>query len=470
MVSETARDWAVAEFGTARMKDDRWRRRLVSMGAQVARRPGGTVSEVFNDAAARQGAYGLLESGGVSRQEIAEAMFAGGARRCAEFPFVFAPVDGSSVSLTDVRRTKGFGSVGNHAHGARGLKVMSALLVSPSGVPLGLGSQVWWTRTGAPKKKNHKKRPTEEKETQRWLEAAEQTRETMGANAPETRLWFQLDREGDAWPIILNLGKAPEWFTVRGNHNRNVTLADGSRIRLQTLLGRQRIACTYPLSVSAGPGRSERTATMTVRGCEATLAFRNELTGERFSKTLNVVLAQEEGTTPAGEKPIRWLLLTNRQISTVEELKQVLLGYAQRWKIELFHRTWKSGACEVEQMQLRSVEAAEKWATVLAAVAIKIERIKQLSRTEPLRPATDEFTPVELRAIALVRFGEKAPQHCPKGTVPTIEQAVRWLAEIGGYTGKSSGGPPGSMTISRGLREVLTVARVLALTAKGSGL
>lgn len=460
----------MTEFGAAKMRDTRWRTRLVAMAAGAARRPGGTVSEVFNDAAGRQGAYGLLESGRVTREQIAEAMFASGARRCAELPFVFVPVDGSSVSLTDVTRSKGFGSVGNHTHGARGLKVMSALLVSPEGVPLGLGAQVWWTRTGAPAKKNHKTRPTEEKETQRWLEAVQQTREVMRVWAPKTRPWFQLDREGDAWPIITNVGGAEEWFTIRGNHNRVVTLADGSKSRLQVLVEGQPVSCTYELPVSAGPGRSARIATMVVRGCEATLALRNELNGERLSKTLKVVLAREEGSAPAGEKPIRWLLLTNRPISTVEELKQVVQGYGQRWKIEVFHRTWKSGACEVEEMQLRSVAAAEKWATVLASVAIRIERIKQLSRTEPLRPASDEFTPVELKAIVLLRFGEKAGQHLSKDIVPSIEHAVRWVADIGGYTGKSSGGPPGAITISRGLREVLTVARVLALTAKKGGL
>lgn len=432
------------------------------MGAQAARRPGGTVSEVFNDAAARQGAYGLLESDEVTRSAIAETMFAAGARRCADLPFVFVPVDGSSVSLTDVARSKGFGSVGSRACGARGLKVMNALLVSPDGVPLGLGSQVWWTRTGAPKKKNHKKRPTEEKETQHWLEAMQQTRNVLHDEAPQTRPWFQLDREGDAWPIITNVGMAEEWFTIRGNHDRRVTLPDGTKVRLRTLISRQPLAGTYPLSVSAGPRRAERTATMAVRACTVTLDFLNTITKERLAKTVNVILAREEGTTPEGENPIEWLLLTNRPIGTFAEMTQVVLGYAQRWRIEVFHRTWKSGACKVEQMQLRSVGAAEKWATVLAAVAVRIERLKMLSREQPDQPASLEFTPVELRAIVLVRFGEKARQRLADGTVPTMAQAVQWVAEIGGYTGKSSGGPPGSVVISRGLREVLTVARALA--------
>lgn len=100
---------------------------------------------------------------------------------------------------------------------------------------------------------------------------------------------------------------------------------------------------------------------------------------------------------------------------------------------------------------------------MLAAVAVRIERLKLLSRKEPERPASDEFTPTELRAIILLRFGDKARQVLPDATEPTLKQAVQWVAEIGGYTGKSSGGPPGTVTLSRGLREVLVAVRVLAV-------
>jgi len=42
-----------------------------------------------------------------------------------------------------------------------------------------------------------------------------------------------------------------------------------------------------------------------------------------------------------------------------------------------------------------------------------------------------------------------------------LAKATLWLAEIGGYTGKSSGGPPGSTTLARGLAQVQAAVRVL---------
>jgi len=462
MTKETARSWALEEFGTAELCDARWRTRLIAMAAQAARRPGGKVSQVFNNPAERQGAYGLIESARVSRSEIAQPMFDAGARRCASLPFVYVLLDGSSVTIVDKAGTKEFGRVGDHVHGARGLKVISALLESPECVTLGLGSQIWWRRDVGAAKEDRAKRRTGEKETSHWLEAMDQTRAVMSVQAPRTRRWFQLDREGDAWPILMHADKEGDWFTIRGNHNRRVNLPYGSKTYLRTVINAQPVAGTYWLAVPAGPGRSARNALMVVRACEVTLDFRDKWTKKHFEKTVNVVLASEQGTTPAGEKAIEWMLLTNRPITTIGELMQVVQGYAQRWRIEDFHRTWKSGTCQVEEMELRSADAAEKWATILAAVAVRTERLKLLSRQEPERPASDEFSPTELRAIVLLRFGEQARRKVPEGAVPTLKQAVQWIAEIGGYTGKSSGGPPGSVTISRGLRDVLAVVRALA--------
>ncbi|MCL2725021.1 MAG: hypothetical protein FWD69_11355 [Polyangiaceae bacterium] len=60
------------------------------------------------------------------------------------------------------------------------------------------------------------------------------------------------------------------------------------------------------------------------------------------------------------------------------------------------------------------------------------------------------------------RREKKRTESVPDG-IPTMAQAVRWLADLGGYTGKSSGGPPESITLRRGLERVqMAVEGVLA--------
>jgi hypothetical protein len=181
-----------------------------------------------------------------------------------------------------------------------------------------------------------------------------------------------------------------------------------------------------------------------------------------------VVWVHEQGTTPAGEKPLDWMLLTNAPFETMEAASEVVLGYSMRWRIEEFHKTWKTGACKVEDTQLRGRNAIIRWATILAVVATRIERLKRLARSEPEKPANDELTPVEIEVlVALKRRYKKRTEDVPDA-MPTLGQAVRWLADIGGYTGKSSGGPPGSITIRRGLERVKNgVEAVLAMRQAG---
>jgi hypothetical protein len=454
--------WAFEEFGAVQVEDHRWRRRLVRVGERAARRPRGRVTEVFTRSDERQGAYGLLESDVVSTEQIGRTIFEACARRCAEQPYVLCPVDGTSLTLTDRGRAKDFGPIGARSAGARGLKVMNAMVLSADGVPLGVSSQQWWTR---PQRRRRRHRDTlrpDQKETRHWLAAMKQTREVMEANAPGTRCWFQLDREGDSWSILREADLGDHWFTIRASHQRRVVLPSGKRSNLKAVLAKQVVRTEYPLEVRAAPGRKARIANMVVRACRVTLDIRDKRTNRRSTMEVNVVQAVERGTTPRGEKPIKWALFTNRPVLTIKDLTDVIKGYSMRWRIEELHRTWKSGACRVEESQLRSTSAVSKWATILMAVAVRIERIKQLSREQPDRPATDEFTPVEIKAAALLYFGKSAKKKLASATTPSIADVTLWIASLGGYTGKtSSGGPPGSITLSRGLESIRAVAQAL---------
>ena len=104
----------------------------------------------------------------------------------------------------------------------------------------------------------------------------------------------------------------------------------------------------------------------------------------------------------------------------------------------------------------RAVNNVKLWATILAAVAVRIERLKTLARTEPQRPASTELSDYEIKAVCILKRRYGRVRIAARSL--TIGQAVTHIAEIGGYTGKSSGGPPGSTTIGRGLERVRLVA------------
>jgi hypothetical protein len=459
---ESEWQWAHEEFGHAEIEDLRRGRRLVDMATVAAGRPAGRITETFRGSAQRQGAYKLLETEKVSPTVLTKAMGVAGARRAAAEKFVFCPVDGSSLTLTDRAACKDFGPIGTRSQGARGLKVMNAMLLSPEGVPLGISAQEWWARPAKkPTKKHHDRLPPEEKEIDKWRTVMDTTRAIMGEHAPETRCWFQLDREGDAWPVLVQAGKDGHLFTIRATWNRRLLDSRNRKTYLRSSLARQPFATNFSLDVKASAKRSARTANMSVRACSVVLDLKDKKKSERIAFRVNVVHAVECGTTPRGEKRIEWLLFTNHRVDRIKDLEQILFGYSMRWRIEEFHRAWKRGVCRVEETQLRTTAAVIKWATILAAVAVRVERIKQMSREEPDRPASDEFSPEELQAIVILRFEKSQKNRPARGSVPTMAQATLWLAQLGGFAGSRNSGPPGAVTIARGLQDVDIAVRAL---------
>lgn len=121
------------------------------------------------------------------------------------------------------------------------------------------------------------------------------------------------------------------------------------------------------------------------------------------------------------------------------------------------HKTWKSGACNVEDSQLCDRDNIIRWATILATVAMRILRLTYLGRNQPHLRADVEFESVEIDATILLK--KTTGRHL--GDMPNIGEMVTWVAELGGYTGKSSGGPPGAIVIARGLERIQPVVEIL---------
>ncbi|MBL8620472.1 MAG: IS4 family transposase [Myxococcales bacterium] len=456
--------WATSTFGDAALGDARRTARLVEMAAGVSERPNGRVTQVF-EGAEREAAYRLLENRAVAASEVQQAAFRAGARSAAAFNIVFVPVDQSALGLTDRAGTH-FGPLSTRNTGVSGLQAVSALLVSPEGVPVGLGAQAIWTRSWSQRAQPHNARPpVEETELQRWIDVLTTSAETLAALAPATLPWFQLDRGGDATPVLRHLARLDVAYTVRASSNRRVATDTGTR-SLHEVLGASRWLGAYTLRVPATRDRAARTALVDVRACVVKLIVPLGRSGmgpfEQFAVT---ALEARERHQPDGAEPIHWRLLTNRSVVTMAAAHDVIVGYTMRWRVEEFHLAWKSGACGIEDSLLRSVAAFTKWATVLATVAIRAEHLKQLSRTTPELPAAAEFSRDEIDAVILLR----KPKGVTVGADATVGQLVYWIADIGGYTGKSSGGPPGVRIITRGLERVAAAAAAVTALRLGNG-
>jgi nucleotide-binding universal stress UspA family protein len=442
------RSWAHATF--SRLDgDSRWGRRLVHLAMLTALRPAGQVTRVCTTSAEREGAFRFLENKRIKASAVGAACYEACAEQCAGED-IFVAIDGSSLSFTDRKRVRGLGAVGNWNALLRGVHVATALAIDRHGVPIGLCGQTFWTRTERRKPvKAHRSMQTETRYGVELLKETDARLRAQGANP-----WYQLDRGFDVWPILQLGCREKMRMTVRAIGTRKVLNSAGERRPLRQVLHESPSVGTYSVDLPAQFGRSARRAEMDVR--VATVLVPLKVGKKRREHVqLQVVRATELGPL---KKPLEWILFTTVPVRTFEDARSVLHAYTMRWRIEEFHRTWKRGLCNVEDSQLRSVEAVIKWATILAAVAVRANRLTRLRDADPTLAATTEFSRLELDAIILLR----RPSGVTLGYTPSLVTAIRWVADLGGYTGKSSGGPPGPAVIGRGLEQIDTLARGLA--------
>jgi len=463
----TTREWAYEEFGHTDLGDARRTARLVRMAAALAEQPGGKVLTVFRSNAEQQGAYDLLGNARVRSDAMLSAVEAATVARCDGQAWVHVVVDGTSLRLSDVNRTKDFGGVGSTANGARGLKVIHAYAVAADGTPIGVLNQQWWTRVAHKKRRDCQDRPLEEKETVHWVHSIGQAARALIVAG--LRAWFQVDREGDRYWTLAALHRTGQRFTVRSTYAHRFVEDDaGRRRRLRDVARKGKHRGIVSLDVPGRLHREARTARLRIRTASATLDMVEAHSEQTLALPVNVVDVREIGTTPRGEEPLHWRLLTNASVTTVKEVLAVVDGYTKRWRIEELHRVWKSGALRVEETQLRSAARVIKWAILAVVTAARIERLRVLARTRPDDSALGTFSEHELEALVLMkRRHAKRTERIPD-QIPTIAQAVRWLADLGGYAGHKSSGSPGAVTLRRGLQYITPIALALE-TLKAQG-
>lgn len=459
--------WAETEFGGAQLGDVRRTRRLVAMAAEVASRPAGRVTEACASSASQEGAFRWLETHAVRVEPVVEAAVGATLRRCVGQPCVYVAVDSTSLTLRDGTQKKGLGAVGSWSDGARGIHAMTAFAVGKDDCPIGICGQRLWVREQRSKlTKPARSGDVQHRETRFWLEQLGAVQEAFAEQAGHCVPWFQLDRGADCWPVIAMASEQRLLLTVRAAHDRRVD----HRLRsLWSTLEHTPVRAFVRIDVPARPPRRKRqrkhgrlvfSRTPPQRARRAKVAIRAATvslqlttgTGKRFTVPFNAVLVRESRRRP--DDRLEWMLLTTHPVRTAAEALAVVRGYKARWRIEELHRTWKRGLCRVEDTQLRSRQAIFKWATLLAVVAARAMRLTYLAREQPELPADQEFSPTELEALIVLR----KPKGIRLGFVPTLGQAVRWVADLGGYTGPWNG-PPGPTVIGRGLHDVLAAAR-----------
>lgn len=323
-----------------------------------------------------------------------------------------------------------------------GLMSHSALAVTTDGVPLGLLHQEVWARIPEEhgKTKSRAQRETGDKESQKWLNALE----AVQAAVPDTTNTIIIgDRESDVYALFNYPREAHVELLVRSAQNRrlkeNGLLHDAVRAVLP--------GGTLTVEVPRADGRKARKAKLTLRFTTVSiLAPKNAKHRIGLPPIeVQVVLAEEE-TPPEGTTPISWLLLTTLPVANAGQAAECVTFYRRRWMVERFHYVLKSG-CKIEELQLHSLNAFETALATFDVVAWRLLQLTYQARLTPDAPCDVVFERVEWEALCV--RSSKSP-NAPKKP-PSIREAIRMVAQLGGFLGRKGDGEPGVKTLWVGL-------------------
>ena len=456
--------WAEYEFAHCSLPDRRLEKRLVRMATDFAEHPTAPIPQACGSWSQSKAAYRFFDNDSVTPQAILAGHTEATLQRMQDCPVVLCLQDTTALNYSTHPQTKGLGPIAHNRNKTIGFFLHTTFAVKPSGEALGILHTRTWSRTGAHFGRSSHARnrtPRPQKESQKWMDSLERCQQ-LASRCEHTVLVNISDREGDlydAFEQALAPGQGPQvHLLVRAQHNRRV---DHPQQYLWEQLSAQRVSGHLEVQVPAKEGQRARVTQLAIRFTGVTLQAPC-LKQERAPLRLWAVEARELHP-PAGAKAICWRLLTTMPVEDFEAACQKVEWYARRWQIEVLHKVLKSG-CQIEQRQLESAPRLERVLMLDLIVAWRVMNLCRAAREKPDAPVTQWLAEAEWRALRAYLQGPAEKK------IPNLRQAVRWIAQLGGFLARKSDGEPGPIVLWRGLAELKTITSAwLKFTGKTYG-
>lgn len=349
---------------------------------------------------------------------------------------ILAVEDTTSFNFNHHPATTGLGVIEDNR--TAGFYAHTTLAVSEAGVPLGLfAQQVWRRDKSAPKVPDaHKKLPITQKESMKWLNGLYQTQ------ASPSQVIVIGDREADVYELFQEAKNTDTDLIIRAKSNRCL-MSEG---KLFEALDQQTFVATFEVEVARQINQEKRLAQVGLRYGSVTLRPPQRPQSSAIIPltplTLQVVEVIELNA-PADVEPIHWLLLTTLELNSVADVQRVVRFYTYRWVVERFHYVLKSG-CKLEHSQLQSYEALTCFLALCSHQAWQILELTYQARVTPHEPCDRLLSPEQWQALQAHQTGQLSP------SCPTLEEATRSIAQLGGFIGRKSDGFPGVKVLWRG--------------------
>lgn len=446
------------EFARIHFGDSRLDARFIFVMEGLFSRSGGPINRAFPARSSSKAAYRLFQNEKVSVEEILDVHRSETIQRMSAYPEVLVVQDTTTLSFNSHPRTQGLGRTGTHENSGFGILAHTSLAMSLEGTPLGIVDQKLWSRGELPV--DHELWGSE---AEKWRLSLAPLIAAKSSGSLRSRIITVCDRESDITEFIATHRSHDLSFVIRGKKKRQVE-SEIFRESIGDFLKRQPQQFQYEVEAKSkkalakekGQGRkaleeSRRRARLAVHAAEGIALSAPSYLRKSFAQLkaagdlrINAVLVQEV-SCPLGEEEIEWILLTDLPVGSQAEIEKVIRIYRQRWGIETFHKVLKSG-CKVEECRLEAAERLQRFICASSIVAYRLYLLARLNRETPEAPCTGVLEEIEWKVLCLIH---KKPTHTP----PTLDQAVRLIAQLGGFMGTTKNAP-GVITLWRGWQEL----------------
>jgi hypothetical protein len=450
--------WAKKEFGNAPLGDKRLSNRLVEIAEHKADNPTRSYCGAAGGDWSKVKAYYRFidkpDESAVTMSNILSPHRERTIRRMKAQQTVLCIQDGSDLNYSNLEKCEGLGIIGSNQTGAKskGLHLHSTIATTPNGLPLGILRAD--CNAPQPKSKDDKRSatsiPIEEKKNYCWIESVNDCMD-LKKRMPHTKLVNISDREADFFEMFdhRRINSSGVELLIRAKHSRQTKegqklfeLVKQSPVQmLMKVKVPRKSARPKKSKQKASPKRESRIAEVSVRYRKAEL---KPPQGYKGKQTIPMwIIHVSEKNTPKEATPLEWFLLTTIELNTVDDARNCLKWYCLRWRIEDWHRVLKSG-CKAEELAHETAERLKRAIAINLVIAWRIMLMTLLGREVPDLPADVLFSDLEievLNAYAKTRK-KKAPD--------SLGAAIKLVANMGGYIGRTSDPPPGHQIMWQG--------------------
>ncbi len=445
--------WSKKEFSMISFGDERVDKRFMKVSEQLSKLPGVSINEACGVWKDTKAAYRLFANEKVTKEIILEAHQNETLKRMEGSKRVLIIQDTTYIDFTRHKSKKDLGPIGASNMTLQGLVMHNTLAITEDELPLGLiGQEIWVREKEIRNKREHKKLPIEKKESYKWLDSLVKTEKLR----PEEVTFINVsDRESDIYEYFVKARELGSKILLRSTQSRNLSGEDSN---LWEYIGSKPVEGKLEIKVPVKKTGKERKAVLEIRYGTVTLEPPAHLKSSEKLKlgsvTIDAVIVKEIDT-PLDVEAIEWNLLTNISVKSYEDAVERINWYKKRWNIEVYHKVIKSG-CSVEKCRLETTNRLIPYLTLCSIIAWRLFWMTKINRQEPDAPATAVLEESELDALYIMLHSKKRPP----GILPTVREAIRWIAQLGGFLGRKGDKEPGIITIWRGWQRLQDISHM----------